>query len=295
MFTIKSIQKIKEKQTMYTVESVGKEKYILGEGPYYDPRYQRLSWVDIEGKKVWYIKDGNKIAIDIPQRVGAAIPMAESEGFALALEDGIYTYQDGKITLLVDLKNVYKDYWRSNDAKADSMGRIWFGASVKDEHEPEGNLYIYENGKIDIKVPRTKISNGMAWTSDKKRFFFSDSLEHAVFVYDYDEENAAINNRKVLFEVLDGVPDGMTIDSEDNIWVAIWGGNRVEKRSGITGELLDTIHVPAKQVSSCCFGDEDLKTLYITSAQVGLDGEFDGCLFKCRTDVQGVIPDYFNP
>lgn len=277
---------------MYTVETIGKEKYILGEGPYYDPRYYRLSWVDIEGKKVWYIQDGVKRDIEVPQRVGAAIPLAGSDGFALALEDGIYTYQSGEISLLADLKNVYKDYWRSNDAKADSMGRIWFGASVKDDHEAEGNLYLFEHGKIDIKIPGTKISNGMAWSSDKQRFFFSDSLEHAVFVYDHDEESASIRNRKVLFEVPDGVPDGMTIDSEDNIWVAIWGGNRVEHRCGLTGKLLDVINLPARQVSSCCFGDEDFKTLYITSAQVGLEGEYDGCLFRCRTDAQGLAPDY---
>ncbi|MBQ2532767.1 MAG: SMP-30/gluconolactonase/LRE family protein, partial [Lachnospiraceae bacterium] len=157
---------------------------------------------------------------------------------------------------------------------------------------PEGNLYLYANGNVACKVAGTKISNGMAWSSDKKRFYFSDSAEHAVYVFDYDEKTAAISNRRVLFEITDGVPDGMTIDVEDNLWVAIWGGSRVEKRSSASGELLDVIHLPAKQVSSCCFGDEDLRTLYITSAQVGLDGELDGCLFRCRTNEQGVAPDY---
>ncbi|MBP5266271.1 MAG: SMP-30/gluconolactonase/LRE family protein [Lachnospiraceae bacterium] len=277
---------------MYQVETVGKEQYVLGEGPYYDPRYGRLSWVDIEGKKVWYIRDGRKVAIDVQQRVGAAIPLAGDDGFALAMEDGMYTYRNGQIAQVVDLKNVYKEYWRSNDAKADALGRIWFGASVMDDHDPEGNLYLYANGNVACKVAGTKISNGMAWSSDKKHFYFSDSAEHAVYVFDYDEKTAAISNRRVLFEITDGVPDGMTIDAEDNLWVAIWGGSRVEKRSGATGELLDEVHLPAKQVSSCCFGDEDLRTLYITSAQVGLDGEFDGCLFRCRTNVQGVAPDY---
>lgn len=276
---------------MYNVETVGKEKYILGEGPYYDMRYHRLSWVDIEGKKVWYIKDGSKIAIELPQLVGAAIPMADSDGFALAMEDGLFTYQNGKISRIFDLEKLYKDYWRSNDAKADAKGRIWFGAMVKNDHDPEGNLYLYQGGKVDCKIAGTKISNGLAWSSDKRRFFFSDSAEHAVYAYDYDEESASISDRKVLFTITDGVPDGMTIDAGDNLWVAIWGGSRVEKRSSITGELLDVIHLPARQVSSCCFGDDDLKTLYITSAQVGLDGDFDGCLFRCRVGVCGVEPD----
>jgi len=277
---------------MYNVETVGRERYILGEGPYYDHRYKRLSWVDIEGDKVWYLKDGKKVSIELPQHIGAAIPLAESDGFALAMEDGIYTYQNGEISLFVDLKNVFKDYWRCNDAKADATGRIWFGASVKDDHEHEGNLYLYDAGKVECKVAGTKISNGMAWSSDKKHFYFSDSEEHAVFVFDYDESKAGLKNRRVLFEVKDGVPDGMTIDADDNLWVCIWGGSRVEKRSGETGELLGVIDMPAKQVTSCCFGDEDMMTLYITSAQTGLDGEFDGCLFKCRTDIKGVEPDF---
>ena len=70
-------------------------------------------------------------------------------------------------------------------------------------------------------------------------------------------------------------------------------GSEIQMIINIVIELLDVIHLPAKQVSSCCFGDEDLRTLYITSAQVGLDGEFDGCLFRCRMNVQGVAPDYY--
>ena len=278
----------------YNVEVVDSTRYALGEGPYYDPRFKRLSWVDIIGQKVWFIKDGKKECIDVPQPVGAAIPLADSEGFALALKDGIYTYENGKLSLMADLKDVYKDYWRSNDAKADAKGRIWFGASVIDgaEHEAEGNLYLFDNGKIGIKVEGTKIANGMAWSFDKKKFFFSDSFEHAVFVFDYDEESGSINNRRELFHVDENISDGLTIDSEDNLWVAFWGGSRIEKRSGVTGELLEVIPIPAKQVTSCCFGDEDMKTLYVTSAGTGLDGEYDGCLFRFRTDVKGVFPDY---
>ena len=267
----------------YQVELIGKDAYLLGEGPYYDARYKRLSWVDIVGKKLWMMQDGKRESVDLPQLVGAAIPMAESDGFIVALQDGLYQYQNGELKPFVDLKHTYKEYWRSNDAKADAKGRIFFGAIVEgDGHEPEGGLYCYDKGETRCLIGDTKLANGMAWSSDQKKFYFSDSAEHAVFAFDYDVESGAISNRKTLFTVEDGVPDGMTIDAEDNLWVAIWGGSRVEKRSGRTGELLDTIKLPAKQVTSCCFGDEDWMTLYITSAQVGLDGAFDGCLFQCR-------------
>ncbi len=84
----------------------------------------------------------------------------------------------------------------------------------------------------------------------------------------------------------------MTIDSDDNLWVAIWGGSRIEKRCGKTGKLLDIIDIPAFHVSSCCFGDEDMVTLYITSSGDGLFGEYEECLFRCRTKETGAEPDF---
>ena len=278
----------------YTAKCLGKEKYALGESPYYDPATGYFSWVDIINNRFYIRKsENNTECFELGQPIGAAIPRRDG-GYLLAARDGMYVYRNGRADLYLDLKNTYKPYWRSNDAKADPMGRIFFGASVEDEqaHGPEGALFCYDNGSISIRQDNTKISNGMAWSSDRKSFYFSDSLEHAVFRYDYDEKTGTIGGRRVLFEVENGVPDGMCIDSEDNLWLAVWGGNRIEKRSGASGEKLGEIYVPAKQTSSCCFGDRDLKTLFITSAGVGLDGEYDGCLFAARLEVCGVAPDY---
>ena len=278
---------------MADIEVFDKGRYTLGEGPYYDPRFQRLSWVDIVGKKLWMLQEGTKTSYDVGQLLGAAVPLKESDGFLLAMEDGLYSFKEGEVSLSRDLKSVYKDYWRSNDAKADKSGRLWVGAIVKDEdHGPEGGLFLYQNENIHCRISDTKLANGMAWSQDQSRFFFSDSEKHMVFSYDYDQSSGDISGGKPLFQVEDGVPDGMTIDSDDNLWVAIWGGNRIEKRDGRTGKLLEKISLPATQVSSCCFGDEDYKTLYITSAAIGQTGEYDGCIFRLRTDVTGVAPDY---
>ncbi|RKM61903.1 SMP-30/gluconolactonase/LRE family protein [Butyrivibrio sp. CB08] len=286
----------------YKAEVFDNAKYALGEGPYYDPRYGRLSWVDILDNCLWTLSaDGEKRNFDLGQPIGAAIPRKHSEGFLLAAADGLYSYENGKARLAKDLRKVYKPYWRSNDAKADPRGRIFFGASVRDDkYEAEGALYSYDAslriGDVDSLVtcmqPDTKIANGMAWSADQKKFYFSDSLEHAVFVYDYDVETGNISDRKVLFTVENGVPDGMCIDSEDNLYLAVWGGSRVEKRSGQTGELLAVIETMAEHTTSCCFGGEQMKTLFITSSGDGLNGEFDGCIFKCELDVKGVAPDY---
>ena len=259
------------------------QKYSLGESPYYDARFKRYSWVDITKGCLWTLQDGVKTSFELGQPIGAAIPLPDSEGFLLCAMDGLYKYENGKAELFRDLTDTFKPYWRSNDAKLDPKGRLFFGASVADDHEAEGALFIYDNGDIRCLQKNTKISNGMAWSKDNKSFFFSDSLEYAVFKYDYNIEDGSISNRRKLFDVENGVSDGMCIDADDNIWVAVWGGSRIEKRDGETGEKLAEIEVSAEHVSSCSFMD-DGKTLFITSSGDGLSGEYDGCLFTCVVD-----------
>ena len=268
----------------YTATVFEKEKYSLGESPFYDPGLRRYSWVDITEGRLFTMTDGKKSCFRFDQPIGAAVPLPDSEGFILAAADGLYTLKDGKAERFLDLKTIYKPYWRSNDAKLDPRGRLFFGACAQDGHEAEGALFCYDNGQVKCLQPNTRISNGMAWSRDLKTFYFSDSLEYAVFKYDYDPETGDISGRRVLFNIEGGVPDGMCIDSEDNLWVAVWGGSRIEKRSGIDGRKLAEIRVPAKRVSSCNFAGDD-KTLFITSSGAGENGEFDGCLFKC--DISG--------
>ena len=262
------------------------EKYALGESPFYNPDQQKFSWVDIIKGRFYTLKGNEKTCFDFGKPLGAAVPVKGRDAYVLAAMDGLYVYENGRAELLYDLTKTFKPYIRCNDAKADSRGRIYFGSSVADDvHEAEGDLYCYDNGNVRIVQPNTLIANGMAWNADQKHFYFSDSLEHAVFEYDYEEETGNILNRRVLFTVENGVPDGMCIDKNDNLWVAVWGGRRIEKRSSASGELLALIDVPAQNVTSCCF-KEDGKTLFITTSGEGQSGEFDGCLFLCDTKGQ---------
>ena len=238
---------------------------------------------------------GEKECFQFDQPIGAAVPLKDSDGFMLAAKDGLYIRKNEITELVKDLSDIYKPYWRSNDAKADGKGRLWFGASVVDDvHEAEGNLYCFDGQNVRCMQAGTKISNGMAWSSDRKHFYFSDSLEHAIFCYDYSEEDGTISERRVLFEVENGIPDGMCIDGNDDLWVAIWGGSRIEKRDPLTGRLLAVVNVPAEHVTSCCLMRENDRTaLFITSSGDGLTGQYDGCLFTCDIDAPVVDPDYY--
>ena len=268
------------------------EKYRLAESPFYDPRFDRLSQVDIPDGKLYQWMYGSLQSFDFGEPIGAAIPFQKSDGFLVAGKSGLWKFENGRKEIAFDLQDEYESYQRSNDAKADPEGRVFFGSVTgDDDHEAGGNLYRFDGNKIVCVQKDTKLSNGMAWSSDHKKFFFSDSLEHAVFTYDYNIKTGEISNRKILFHVDDGVPDGMCIDSQDRLWVAIWDGNRIECRNSLTGELEAVVNVPAAHVSSCCFYGNDLDKLFITTAGDGLQGAFDGRLYECHVGSIGKAPD----
>ena len=277
----------------YQAKILVPEKHELAESPFYDAQRDRLSWVDITAKKLYTLSGGKKECFDLGEQTGAAIPLRDG-GFLLAGEKSLRMFSNGKLRELADMTGLYRDYQRSNDAKADPFGRVFFGSSVMDGdgHEASGNLFRYDHGKVAVMQRDTRISNGMAWSRDRKTFYFSDSLYYAVFAYDYDPETGDLSNRRELFRIEGGCPDGMCIDTQDRLWVAVWGGRRIECRNTATGEMEAAVRVPAEHVSSCCFFGKDLNRLFITTSGSGLQGETDGFLFECAVDAKGTENDY---
>ena len=259
------------------------EKYRLAEAPFFDGRTGITSFVDILAGRFFRIfPDGEKKVYDLGQPVGAAVPWKKPGSYILAATDGIYLFENEATKLMFDLRSHLLSWQRCNDAKADPAGRLFFGTSSLDEDLGiGGNLYCLSEDRLRIVESGTGIANGMAWDRMRKRFFFADSMKHAVYVYDYDVDTGEVFGKRELFSIQDGVPDGMCIDPEDNLRVAVWGGFRVEKRSSVTGELLSVIEVPAENVTSACFVNEN--KLFITSSGEGLSGRDDGKLFCCET------------
>ena len=285
----------------YIAKVFSEEKYSLGESPFYDHRTKTVSWVDISEGKFYAAGDDGKGEVksyDFGQAIGAAVPAEKAGSYVVAGTDGLYLLEGGKSRLIKELTEFYESYQRSNDAKADAAGRLWFGSSVDDGvHEASGNLFCIDSadgGKVEVREPNTKISNGMAWSRDHKKFYFSDTLQYAVFEYDYDLESGMISNRKVLFKTEKGCgfTDGMCIDTDDNLWVAFWEGSRIEQRSTKDGSVLATVKVDAQNVTSCCFIGDKLDTLFITTSGRGLNGKYDGCLFTCKVEAVGVKCDF---
>lgn len=282
----------------------------LGEGPIWDPREHVLWWIDINEHLLhrYAPHDGQSHGgpdgvernetYDIGQRIGTVVPRV-SGGLMLAVEHGFASYdpatQDLKI--LAD-PEAHLPGNRFNDGKCDPAGRFWAGTLQSVEEDmTAGTLYcMYPDGHVEPRVPRVGISNGIVWTSDKKTMYFIDSPTRRVDAFDYDDATGDITNRRTAIELPEGIgyPDGMTIDAEDKLWVALWAGWGVARFDPASGKLLEKIDVPASQVTACALGGPDLTDMFITTARRDLTGSdlehqpHAGGLFHAKVALPGV-------
>ena len=290
-----------------SIELLFDTKQILGEGPIWDSRTQSIYWVDILDKRIYCNGD---VLIQLDDLIGCIAPrknggliLAFSGGgseegrlsFASLELDSLISSPQGKLTFLSSLKDEPSTN-RFNDGKCDPRGRFLAGTMDMDETDPHGSLYSFDGISVTKLLSSITISNGMAWSPDHKTFCYIDTPTREVRAFDYDLETGAIANSRSAVTIPEsfGWPDGMTSDMQGNLWIAMWGGAQVTKWDPKTGQLLEQIPVPAKNVSSCIFGGKDLNELYITSARKGLDEDtltrypLTGGLFRLQTNVEGM-------
>ena len=279
----------------------------LGEGPLWDGG--RLHYVDIREGEI-HRHDFATGAHDVIETFGpVGFAVLEEDGNAIAgLEDGaIFRLRFGSTDKQLIAKPCRDNPQnRANDGKCDRRGRLWAGTMNRAEKPPDsGSLGRYDGGArmTEVLYP-VHISNGIAWSPDDKAMYFSESTDK-LWRFDYDIETGAATNRRVFVDLPhDGsVPDGMTMDSEGLLYVAKWGGSRVDvyRDENGTGRLVETIPVPtALQVSSVAFGGSDLKTLFITSAACDLSEQEltshpdSGCIFSLQRDISGLPETRFK-
>jgi sugar lactone lactonase YvrE len=276
----------------------------LGEGPVWDATADELLWVDILGRRVHRYRpaDGSSRTFETPSPVGA-VATRSNGGLVLALEDGFWL-QDPGDDRLRRLAAVESDVPgnRMNDGKVDRAGRFWAGTMAYDGTPGTGSLYRLEpDGHVTRVLRGVTTSNGLGWSPDGRVMYYIDTPTQRVDAFDYDEESGEISHRRPLVEIPAeaGSPDGMTVDSEGFLWVALWGGWAVHRYSP-DGRLDVSIRLPVSQVSSCTFGGDGLRELYITSAATGLAEDalgaqpHAGSLFRSRLDVAGLPAHAFG-
>lgn len=251
---------------------------LLSEGPRWHDERQELLWVDILGQRLHrgtVAADGSLdavVTIAVDRHVGAVAP-AVGGGYVLAAGQGfLYVDHDGSVRELAQPAAGHTEV-RMNDGACDPQGRFWAGTMAYDESPGAGALYRLElDGSCTTVLTGLTISNGIGWSPDAGMMYLSDSGTGCVEAFRFDGASGAISDRRTLIRIDQPgvVPDGLTIDAEGGIWVALWGGSAVERYSP-DGSLLATIRLPVERPTSCAFGGPDRDTLFVTTARAGLD------------------------
>jgi len=271
---------------------------ILGEGPVWHDERKTLLWIDIEGHQLHETAgdgSGDRVIL-IGEQIGCLAPAGGSLVVA-GLRSGFAAIdlESGQRTPIDDPEHHLPDN-RFNDGKCDPAGRFWAGTMHTREDPGCGALYCLDvDLRVSCKVPGVSISNGLAWSADERTMYYVDSPTRQIVAYDYDRPSGAIAHPRIVYEVPDGegFPDGMTIDTEGMVWVALWDGHKVIRVDPAAGRAVDHIDVPASRPTSCTFGGEKYDTLFITSARIHLtDGQLAkephaGGVFVCTPGVSG--------
>ena len=273
----------------------------LGEGPVWDARSRRLAWVDILASRVHLtdVDTGADEVIPTPSHVGAVVPRA-SGGYVAALQDGFWAIGSGRPVLIARIPEASTSL-RFNDGKCDPAGRFWAGTIAYDESPAAGALYrLGPDGRATRVLDGVTISNGLAWSADGRTMYFIDSATHRIDAFSFDPATGEIDDRRPLVHIPPehGWPDGMTIDADGGLWVALWRGSAVHRY--LDGRLDRTIDLPVSLPTSCAFGGDDLDELFVTSATEGLSAEehvaqpLAGAVFRLRPGVRGLPPVHYQ-
>jgi sugar lactone lactonase YvrE len=257
-------------------EPVGDVTALLGEGPYWVPEDDCLLWVDIRRGQLHrtYFPSGETVTLDL-DAVSAAFPATAggiliAGGSKLALHLPAERGEQWSTRVIAEVPA--REGVRFNDAGVDPAGRVWVGSMHTGETEPVGQLLRLDHGGVlTVVVDGVTVSNGLGWSPDGSQMYYVDSPVRRVDVFDYDPATGRADHRRPFADLsaFDGVPDGLTVDADGCLWVAVWGGG-VLRRLAPDGSQDSVIAVPVSQPTSCAFGGPGMTDLYVTTASVGL-------------------------
>ena len=262
-----------------------------GEGPVFAASWGGLRLVDLFAGDVLSLADDgtvtrrhvDSIAAALRPRVGGGAVIALERGFALEDADGTLTR----------LPEVWADpSVRMNDGGAAPDGSFYCGSMAYDQRTGAGSLYrLALDGSVDVALAGVTISNGLAWSPDGSLAYYNDTPTGRIGVFDWAPETGLTGLRTFVdIPSADGFPDGLTVDSEGGVWVALYAGGAV-RRYTPNGTLDAVIEVAAHRVTACTFGGDDLRRLFITTSREGLapgEDPLAGSVFSVDTGVAGL-------
>ncbi len=279
-----------------TPQLIANYKCQTGENPLWNPIDQRLYWCDIPNGRIFRYDPARNVHEQYYEGGVIGGFTIESDGALLLFmaRGAICRLADGNLTSIVPVIPDETDS-RFNDVVADPMGRVFCGTMATATRP--GRLYRLDlDRSLTVMEDGILCSNGIAFSLDRRRMYYTDSFAREIYVYDFDQQSGSLHNRRLFVKTAeaDGFPDGSTVDAEGYLWSAQWDGYCLI-RYRPDGKEDHRIHFPTKKVSSVTFGGSDYSDLYVTTAggdDPAENGEYAGALFRVKTGVQGVAEFY---
>lgn len=290
----------------YKVEIASNQSCLLGEGPVWDEENNCIYWVDIiPGYLHRLLLTNNQHSVFTVGEMIGAVALRKGGGLLAAVQNGFaFIDFDARTLQHVADPEAHLPGNRFNDGKCDPRSRFWAGTMPLNETEPAGNVYMVDTDlSVTHKIPGVTISNGMAWTEDASTFYYIDTPTRHLVAYDYDINTGNISNKRIAVSLHNetGYPDGMTIDRNGMLWIAFFGGWQVAQYNPHTGEKIQSIALPAANITCCTFGGPGFNDMYITSATKELTAAdklnqpYAGCLFVVKNlETGGFAPARFG-
>lgn len=287
---------------MSAVKCVWEIEASLGEGPVWVAQEQAVYWVDIFQNKVhrYSHPDGIQKTWTFDEPVTSLSARAKG-GFVGTIRDGFaYINFDNQTVDSIQLPETHLPKNRFNDGKVDTQGRYWAGTMDTEQATDDGTLYrLNTDLSLDTMDKGYIITNGPTFSKNGHILYHTDTIKGEIYAFDLSD-SGAISNKRIFaqFGDGDGSPDGMTVDSEDCIWVCHFGGSRITRYSP-EGEILQVVPMPVPNITSCTFAGDNLDMMYITTARIGIDESnlhqypLAGSFFSFKPDVKGLPTPLF--
>ncbi|WP_353559880.1 SMP-30/gluconolactonase/LRE family protein [Pyruvatibacter sp. HU-CL02332] len=281
------------------IRTAWQTKSVLGEGPVWSPHHQGLLWVDIKRPAIHLFrpKTDEKQSWPLPQMIGC-LAVRPDNTLVAALEDGFYAVslpEPGTTPTLEKLAapTNHASHMRFNDGKLAPDGSLWAGSMDNREQEATGAWYrLSPDNILSTMATDFMVTNGPAFDPADNRVFLNDSARQITYVAPLEQQAPLQLSVFRQFEPDDGYPDGMTVGPDGLLWIAFWDGACLRGLDRMSGKTVRQIHMPVPRPTSCAFGGEDGKSLYVTSASIGLSDDelaaapLSGSLFE----ITGVSP-----
>lgn len=244
----------------------------LGEGPVWHQGTSSVYFVDIKGRKIhrYSTVTGEKHSWPVDGQPGFIVPSTD-EHFICGIQDALYRFDpaNGACQRIVEVEPRLQGN-RINDGFVDPTGMLWFGTMDDSEASPTGSLYrVDTKGQPWRRDSGYVITNGPAMSPDRRTLYHADTVQRIVYAFDVGDGGTLLHRRVFARLSETGYPDGMAVDVEGNLWIAVFGGARIERRSP-NGALVDVVRFPCDNITKLAFGGNDFRAVYVTTARKGL-------------------------